>query len=98
VDRDEYPSGDGKPLRDPGVFPGKCEIQAAKCPGEAGFLGWVSVKPLQAATAPRVWSLAGVVAAGLLLVLVARFVLRPSFFQAGRESGEPRAETGTLAG
>jgi len=66
-------------------------------PVKPASLGWVSVKSLQAATAPRVWSLAGVVAAGLLLVLVARFVLRSSFFQAGRESAETRAETGTLA-
>jgi heme/copper-type cytochrome/quinol oxidase subunit 2 len=64
----------------------------------AGFPGWAFVKSLQAAAAPQVWSLAGVVAAGLLLMLVARFVLRSSFFQTRRESAETRPEMDTAPG
>ena len=58
----------------------------------AGFLGWVFVKSLQAAPAAQVWSLAGIVVAGLLLMLVARFVLRSSFFGTQRESDQSQAE------
>jgi amino acid transporter len=57
--------------------------------GAAVFLGWILVKSLQAAarTAPaQVWSLVGIVVAGLLLMLSARFILRSSFFQIRRES------------
>ena len=56
----------------------------------AGFLGWVVVKSLIAAPAPQLWSLAGVVGVGLVLMLVARFVLRSEFFGIPRE----REETG----
>jgi amino acid transporter len=54
--------------------------------GAAGFLGWVLVKSLQSAPAPEVWSLAGIVIAGLVLMLVARAILRSPFFQIRRES------------
>ena len=54
--------------------------------GAAGFLGWMVAKSLQAAPSPQVWSLVGIVAAGLVLMLVARFVLRSPFFQTQRES------------
>jgi amino acid transporter len=53
--------------------------------GAAGFLGWIVVKSLQAAPAPQLWSLAGIVAAGLALMLVARFALRSPFFAIRRE-------------
>ncbi len=46
----------------------------------AGFLGWIMVKSLLAAPLPQVWSLVGIVGAGVILMLVARFVLRPQFF------------------
>jgi amino acid transporter len=46
----------------------------------AGFLGWIMVKSLLAAPSPQVWSLVGIVGAGVILMLVARFVLRPQFF------------------
>jgi amino acid transporter len=46
----------------------------------AGFLGWILVKSLIAASSPQVWSLIGIVGAGVILMLVARFVLRPQFF------------------
>jgi amino acid transporter len=54
----------------------------------AAFLGWVFVKSVQAAPAPQIWSLVGVVAAGLVLLLIARFVLRSSFFHTQREADE----------
>lgn len=52
----------------------------------AVFLGWILVKSLQSAPATQIWSMVGIGAAGLLLMLSARFVLRSSFFQIQRES------------
>jgi amino acid transporter len=52
----------------------------------AGFLVWILAKSLQAAPAAQIWSFVGVVVAGVLLLLVARFVLRSTFFQTPRES------------
>jgi amino acid transporter len=52
----------------------------------AGFLGWIVVKSLQTASAAQIWSLAGVVAVGLVLMFAARFLLRSPFFQIQRES------------
>jgi heme A synthase len=53
--------------------------------GAAGFLGWIFVKSLGEAPWSQRWSLIAIVIAGLVL-LVARFVLRSSFFQLPRES------------
>jgi amino acid transporter len=47
----------------------------------AGFLGWILVKSLLAAPSAQLWSLVGIVGVGLILMLVARFVLRPQFFR-----------------
>jgi amino acid transporter len=52
----------------------------------AGFLVWILAKSLQAAPSAQIWSFVGVVAAGVLLLLVARFGLRSTFFQIPRES------------
>jgi amino acid transporter len=52
----------------------------------AAFLTWILVKSLLSAPAAQVWSFAGIVAAGLILMLYARFVLRSPFFQLQRES------------
>ena len=52
----------------------------------AGFLAWIVAKSVQVAPPAQVWSLVGVVAVGLLLMLSARFVLRSPFFQIRRES------------
>ena len=52
----------------------------------AAFLGWILVKSLLAAPAAQLWSLAGIVIAGLILLVIARTVLRSSFFQVQRES------------
>jgi amino acid transporter len=58
----------------------------------AAFLGWVIVRSVQAAPAAQNWSLAGVLIAGLVLMLAARFVLHSEFFAIPRESdtGQPR--------
>ena len=52
----------------------------------AGFLGWIFVKSLGEAPWSQRWSLIGIVIAGLVLMLSARFVLRSSFFSLPRES------------
>ena len=52
----------------------------------AGFLVWIIYKALASAPASEVWSVVGIVAAGVILMLVARFVLRSPFFQLARES------------
>jgi amino acid transporter len=57
--------------------------------GAAGFLGWMLVKTLQNAPSPQIWSLVSIVGLGLIMLLVARFVLRSSFFQIRRESDQP---------
>jgi len=52
----------------------------------AGFLGWIFVKSLQAAPSPQIWSLVGIIAVGVILMLIARLVLRPQFFHLRRET------------
>src|SRR5919108_4652995 len=54
--------------------------------GAAGFLGWVFVKSLGEAPWTQRWSLIGIIIAGLILMVAARFVLRSAFFQIPRES------------
>jgi amino acid transporter len=56
--------------------------------GAAGFLGWIFVKSLGEAPWSQRWSLIGIVIAGLVLMVAARFVLRSSFFSLPRESEE----------
>jgi amino acid transporter len=53
--------------------------------GAAGFLGWILVKSLMAAPAAQLWSVVGIAAAGVLLMLTARFVWRSPFFGAPLE-------------
>jgi hypothetical protein len=57
--------------------------------GAAGFLGWMFTESVLAAPAAQVWSLAGILGAGLILMLSARFVLRSAFFHIERESDTP---------
>jgi amino acid transporter len=52
----------------------------------AAFLAWILARSLQAASASQAWSLAAIVVAGMVLLLVARFGLRSPFFQIRRES------------
>ena len=54
--------------------------------GSAAFLAWVVVKSLQNAPNAQRYALTGIVAAGLVMMLVARFVLQSLFFQTPRES------------
>ena len=52
----------------------------------AGFLAYMVYDTLESAPAEQVWSIAGIVIAGLVLMLIARFVLRSWFFEIQRES------------
>jgi amino acid transporter len=64
----------------------------------AGFLVWIFAKSVQAAPASWNWSLVGIVGAGLVLMLVARFGLRSAFFGIQRESDQQgRPERGSHA-
>ena len=56
----------------------------------AAFLGWLLVKSVQAAPAAQVWSLGGILVAGLAVMLTARFGLRSAFFTIARESDSAR--------
>jgi amino acid transporter len=57
----------------------------------AGFLVWVLIKFLQGTSAASIWSIVGIVAVGIVLMLVARFGLRSSFFGIPREKDTPPA-------
>ena len=57
--------------------------------GAAGFLGWMLVRTLQNSPSTQRWSLTSIVALGLVMMLVARFVLRAPFFSIRRESDTP---------
>ena len=59
--------------------------------GAAGFLGWVLVKSVIAAPGSQKWSLAGIIALGVVLMLSARFIQRSPFFQISRESDTGQA-------
>jgi len=64
--------------------------------GAAAFLVWMvfeSLKNAGSSFRPEVWSLVGIVAFGLFLMLIARFFLRASFFHIPREK-----DTGETAG
>jgi amino acid transporter len=52
----------------------------------AAFLGYVLVKSLAEAPWEQRWSMIGIVIAGIVLMLVARFIFRSSFFKFPRES------------
>jgi len=52
----------------------------------AGFLVWIVVRSVQKAPASQRWSLVGIVALGLIVMLAARFILRSPFFHIQRES------------
>jgi hypothetical protein len=52
----------------------------------AAFLVWIVAKSTMSAPASQRWSLAGILAAGVLLMLVARLGLKSSFFKIPRES------------
>jgi len=58
--------------------------------GAIAFLGWILVKSIIGAEGAQLWSLAGVGIAGIVLMLIARYVLRAQFFSTPRESAETR--------
>ena len=58
--------------------------------GAAVFLGWILAKSLLSVPSSQVWSLVGIVIAGVLLMFSARFILRSPFFRMPRESDSPR--------
>ena len=60
--------------------------------GAAAFLTWVLVRSVQTAPASQNWSLAGVIAAGVILMAVARFGLRSAFFRIPREADTARQQ------
>jgi amino acid transporter len=55
------------------------------------FLVWIVYKSLATAPASQVWSIVGIVAAGLVLMVIARFGLRSTFFQIPRETASTPA-------
>jgi hypothetical protein len=57
----------------------------------AGFLIWIIAKSLQTLPASGRWSLIGIVAAGLAVMVIVRVALRSPFFSQPREHA-PRAE------
>jgi amino acid transporter len=52
----------------------------------AGFLAWILVKSLLSAPAAELWSLTGIILAGLVMMIIARSVLQSSFFRLPREA------------
>jgi len=62
----------------------------------AVFLGWMVVKSMAGAPAAQNWSMLGVVAVGVILMLVSRFVLKSPFYGIRLESAPATAgqETG----
>jgi amino acid transporter len=57
--------------------------------GAIAFLVWVLYKQLTSASAAENWALSGIVGAGVLMMLAARFILRSPFFQVPLESDQP---------
>ncbi len=54
--------------------------------GASAFLVWLLVKSLQTAATAEIWSIVFVLVLGLILMVVARTVLKSSFFKIRRES------------
>jgi amino acid transporter len=52
----------------------------------AAFLGWIIVKSMIGAPPAQIWSLAGILAVGIVLMFIARFGLKSPFFSIPRES------------
>src|SRR5215472_488647 len=53
------------------------------------FLGWIAVKSILGAPHQQNYSLLGFLVAGIILMFIARFVLRSPFFSISRESWSP---------
>ncbi len=63
----------------------------------AAFLVWMAVKAIMEKDAQEQWTLVGIVAFGIALMLVARFVLKSPFFSIQRESdpGPGKGDSGS---
>jgi amino acid transporter len=64
--------------------------------GAAGFLSYILYRSISSAwdsARPQVWSIVGVIAAGLIMLLIARFGLRSIFFRLPRESESLERDT-----
>ncbi|HEY1617971.1 MAG TPA: APC family permease [Streptosporangiaceae bacterium] len=58
----------------------------------AGFLAWIIIQSMRTAPASQNWSLAAILAVGLILMVIARFAMRSPFFTLPREHDPgPRA-------
>jgi amino acid transporter len=62
------------------------------------FLGYIAVKSILFAPAAQNYSLLGFVVVGIMLILVARFVLRSPFFSIKREAGARTARKADTSG
>jgi amino acid transporter len=58
----------------------------------AGFLGWIVVKSLQTAPWSQRWAVIGILGAGVILMLIARFVMKSQFFKVPLESAAKVAD------
>ena len=54
--------------------------------GAAAFLAWMLIKTVMSASSPERWSLIAIIALGVVMLFVARFVLRSPFFGIRREA------------
>jgi len=59
--------------------------------GAVAFLGWVLTKSFMAAPGSQKWSLIGIIAFGVVLMLSARFIQKSPFFHVSRESDSGQA-------
>ncbi len=58
------------------------------------FLGYIAIKNILGAPAAQNYSLLGFAVVGIILIFVARFVLRSPFFSIKRESWSPERQEG----
>ena len=65
--------------------------------GAAAFLGWVLVRSFAAAIPAQKWSLAAVLAVGVVLMLLGRFAWQSPFFRLTREATGPHGGTAARA-
>lgn len=52
------------------------------------FLGWIIWKSIGSAAPAQNWSLVGIIAAGLLIMVAVRLLSRPEYFQTARETAD----------
>ncbi len=58
--------------------------------GAVGFLAWVLARTLSTAPPAQLWSLIGVIGAGVMVMVAVRIILRPGFFSLPREADASR--------